>query len=128
MFWADKIVDEIIRRYDTQIDAGETIIVRDEKTASGHPHIGSMVGVALHDMIARVLTLRGIKAKFYYEINDTDPMDGMPSVLDASIYDEHMGKPLNRIPAPDDSAENLAEYFANDFMSVIKESGYNPEF
>jgi lysyl-tRNA synthetase class 1 len=128
MFWADKVVDEIEKDLKETIASGKELVVRDEKTASGHPHIGSMVGVALHDTITRVLKQRGIKAKFYYEINDTDPMDGMPAYLDASIYEEHMGKPLCKIPAPDNSAENLSDYFGNDFIEVIKESGYTPEF
>ena len=128
MFWADRVVDEIEKDLKEVIASGKELVVRDEKTASGHPHVGSMVGVALHDTITRVLNQRGIKAKFYYEINDTDPMDGMPSYLDASVYEEHMGKPLCKIPAPDDSAENLSDYFGNDFIEVIKESGYTPEF
>lgn len=128
MFWADTRAAEIEKELKGVIDSGKELVVRDEKTASGHPHVGSLVGVALHDMITKVLNERGIKAKFYYEINDTDPMDGLPSYLDADVYEEHMGKPLNRVPAPDESAANLSEYFGNDFMKVITESGFTPEF
>ncbi len=127
-FWADRIVDEIERDRADLISAGTELIVRDEKTASGHPHVGSMIGVALHDTVTRALRERGVSARFLYEINDTDPMDGLPAYLDASVYQQHMGKPLNRIPAPDDSAENLAEYFGNDFQKVIVEGGYTPTF
>lgn len=128
MFWADRAAAEIKKEQKAHIEAGKELVVRDEKTASGHPHIGSLVGVAIHDTITRVLNEHGIKAKFLYEINDTDPMDGMPAYLDAAVYEEHMGKPLNKIPAPDDSAENLSDYFGNDFMRVIEEAGYTPEF
>ena len=49
MFWADKAADGIEKDLKDVIDSGKELVVRDEKTASGHPHIGSMVGVALHD-------------------------------------------------------------------------------
>ncbi len=39
-----------------------------------------------------------------------------------------MGKPLCTVPSPDGKAENFAEYFAAEFMGVIKESGFSPEF
>ena len=128
MFWVDKRVAEIEKELQATIASGKELVVRDEKTVSGHPHIGSLVGVAVHDFIARVLQEKGISARFHYELNDTDPMDGMPSYLDASVYEEHMGKPLKDIPAPDNSYPNLAEYFAADFMNVITESGFHPEF
>lgn len=128
MFWADKKAEETIARFKAEIAEGKEIVVRDEKTASGHPHIGSLVGVAVHDTVTRVLKQNDVNATFYYEINDTDPMDGMPVYLDESVYREHMGKPLSSIPAPDDSAASLAEYFGNDFKNVISEAGYTPQF
>lgn len=126
MFWADRVTGEIREDLKDKIASGEELVVRDEKTASGHPHVGSLVGVAVHGLVTRVLEEQNIKAKFYYEINDTDAMDGMPVYLDEAVYLEHMGKPLNRIPSPDSSAPNLAEYFARDFADVITENGFHP--
>lgn len=128
MFWADRAVADILEERKHQVDAGELFVVRDEKTASGHPHVGSMIGVALHGLVARVLKDRGVNAIFYYEINDTDPMDGLPVYLDASVYEKHLGEPLNRVPAPDSSYAHIAEYFASDFKKVIEESGFEPTF
>jgi len=129
MFWADKIAERVETDLkETIASKKEGLVVRDEKTASGHPHVGSLVGVALHDVVTYVLNERGVKAKYYYEINDTDPLDGLPSYLDETVYKQYMGMPLNKIPAPDNSTVNLSEYFGNDFMRVIKEAGYTPEF
>jgi lysyl-tRNA synthetase class 1 len=127
-FWADRVADRIEADLKKLIESGTQLVVRDEKTVSGHPHVGSMIGVALHDTLTRVLRERGINVTFLYEINDTDPFDGLPVYLDAAVYTSHLGKPLNRVPAPDDSAPNLAEYFGNDFKKVIVEGGYTPEF
>ena len=77
MFWADKLADETIRRFQSVVDAGEPIIVRDEKTASGRVHVGSLRSAAMHALVADVLNDRGVKAEFHFEINDIDPMDGI---------------------------------------------------
>ncbi len=128
MLWVDKIANDIKRRLSDRISDGKELIVRDEKTASGRVHIGSMRGVAIHGLVSDVLNEMGIPAKFLYEINDFDPMDGLPVYLDKKKYEKYMGMPLCDVPAPDDTAQNFAEYFANEFKNVIKEAGFNPEY
>lgn len=128
MFWADKIIGDIEARYAHDIAAGNTLIIRDEKTPSGRVHIGSMRGVAIHGLLQRMLAQKGINAVFKYEFNDTDPMDGLPVYLDESVYRQHMGKPLRNVPSPDSNAKNFAEYFANEFKQVINDAGFEPEF
>lgn len=131
MFWVDRIADEIIAAYPDK----KEFIVRDEKTLSGQVHVGSLRGVLIHGVIAEALNKRGVKARFIYEFNDADPMDGMPSYLDANIYAEHMGKPLKDVPAPSDPASgvreyngmkatSLAEYYGLEFLEVIHNLGF----
>ena len=128
MLWVDTIVSEIKEARKDAISAGESLVVRDEKTASGRVHVGSMRGVAIHGAIADALNKEDIPAAFKYEINDFDPMDGLPSYLDKDAYAPHMGKQLYNIPAPDGSDQNFAEYYAAEFKSVIAEAGFTPEF
>ena len=128
MFWGDAIVDKIEKNLKDRIESGKPLIIRDEKTASGRIHIGSMRGVAVHGTISEILTQRGIKNKFLYEINDFDPMDGLPVYLDEKEYGKYMGQPLYTIPSPDGKAKNFAEYFAAEFMEVIEKSGFTPEY
>ncbi len=128
MYWADKFVEEIKEQYAKKIKAGKTLIIRDEKTASGRVHIGSLRGVAIHGIISEILDEHGIKNKYLYEINDFDPMDGLPVYLDEKKFASHMGKPLCSVPSPDGKAKNYAEYFSEEFISVIKETGFTPEF
>jgi len=123
MFWVDEIVDKIIETYPDQ----KEFIIRDEKTLSGRVHIGSLRGVVVHGIIAQVLKERGKKARFLFEFNDYDPMDGMPKELEGKGFDEHMGKPLCNIPSPDGKAKNFAEYYGEEFLGVIKEIGFDPE-
>ena len=123
MFWVDEIVDKIIDTYAGQ----EEFIVRDEKTLSGPVHVGSLRGVVIHGIVAQVLNERGKKARFLFEFNDFDPMDGMPKELEGKGFDEHMGKPLYKVPSPDGKAENFPEYYGAIFDSVIKELGFKHE-
>ncbi|MBT6069414.1 lysine--tRNA ligase [Candidatus Peregrinibacteria bacterium] len=131
MFWVDRIADEILAAYPGKNE----FIIRDEKTLSGQVHVGSLRGVLIHGVMAEALNQRGVKARFIYEFNDADPMDGMPAYLDKEVYNQHMGKPLKDVPAPGDPASeireyngmkatSLAEYFGLEFLKVIHRLGF----
>lgn len=128
MFWADRIVEEIKTKYAQKIKTGEPLVIRDEKTASGRVHVGSLRGVAIHGIISEVLTEQKIANKYLYEINDFDPMDGLPVYLDQEKFLPYMGIPLCNVPSPDGKAKNYAEYFAEEFIEVIGKTGFAPEF
>ncbi|MBI5413673.1 lysine--tRNA ligase [Candidatus Peregrinibacteria bacterium] len=130
MFWADEVVAEV----EKSLPVKKKFIVRDEKTASGRVHIGSLRGVVIHGIVAQALAEKGYDVKYYYEINDSDPMDGLPVYLDKEKFLKHMGKPLKDVPSPESPDEaptpekNYARYFGNEFVSVIKRLGFKPEF
>lgn len=124
MFWADRLANEIIERFGT----GKPILIRDEKTLSGQVHIGSFRGVAIHGALHEALTDLGVPNVYKYEFNDFDPMDGIPSYLDAAIYEKYLGMPLRNIPSPEPGYENFAEYYGAEFKQVIENAGYRPEF
>ncbi len=128
MFWADRIAAEIEERFKDRIKKGEPLLIRDEKTASGRVHVGSMRGVAIHGLLARVLRERGVLNEFKYEINDFDPFDGLPNYLPADQYKPLLGGQLYKIPSPDSSAPNYADFYGGEFMKVISDSGYHPTF
>src|SRR5580693_2676028 len=112
MFWLDRVFTQAQGALGEKIRSGKTLLIRDEKTASGRVHVGSMRALALHAAIAERLGEANIPHVFKYEINDMDPMDGLPVYLDAKVYEKEMGKPLFAIPSPDGKAKNFAEYFA----------------
>ncbi len=128
MFWGDEIVEKAKIRFAEKIASGEEVIVRDEKTPSGRVHIGSMRGVVIHGVVTALLQRAGVKAKYLFEMNDFDPMDGLPVYLDRETFLPHMGKPLCMVPSPDGKAGNYAEFFAEEFAQVIREAGFEPEF
>lgn len=123
MFWADRFAEEIERRF----GKSGNLIVRDEKTASGRVHVGSMRGVAIHGTVAEALADRGVQNTYLYEINDYDPMDDIPVYLPRE-FKSYLGKTLRDVPSPDGKAENFAEYFANEFTEIIEKTGWHPQF
>lgn len=129
MFWADEAVEKIEKNFPGK----KKFIVRDEKTPSGRVHIGSLRGVVIHGVIAQALAEKGYDVKYFYEINDADPMDGLPVYLDREKFLPHMGKPLKDVPSPQspDSPptpeKNYAQFFGDEFVEVIHRLGFKPE-
>ncbi|MBU1992456.1 MAG: lysine--tRNA ligase [Patescibacteria group bacterium] len=126
MFWADDIIDDFIKERGKEMK-GRKIIIRDEKTLSGRPHVGSLRSFVMHAVLADVLTNRKLDNIFYYEINDTDAFDSVPSYVPAE-WKEHLGKRLKDVPSPDSQAENYAMYFAKEYLDALADSKYNAEF
>lgn len=125
MFWADRIAKEIQEKKGS---LGRPLLIRDEKTLSGRVHIGSMRGVAIHGLVAEVLTEMGIENEYRYELNDFDPFDSIPGYLPEEKFTEHLGKPLYLVPSPEEGFENYAEYFGAEFVSVHKKAGFTPSY
>jgi len=126
MFWLDRIFGDLEVALKDTIASGKTLLVRDEKTASGRVHIGSMRALVLHAAIAERLREAQVPNTFMFEINDMDPMDGFPVYLPEE-FRQYMGKPLFAIPSPDGKAKNFAEYFAAEYIQAIHEAGFTPE-
>ena len=128
MFWADRIADQIKKEVIPRVGAGKPILIRDEKTASGRVHIGSMRGVAIHGVVAKALSDIGVANEFRYEINDFDPFDGLPTYISKEIYEPWMGGQLYKAPTPEGDAPNYAEHYGKEFEEVITDSGFTPNF
>ncbi len=125
MFWADRIAGEIEKQFGKP---NKALVIRDEKTLSGRVHVGSMRGVAIHGLISKVLAEQGVKTMFYWEHNDFDVMDDVPSYLPREKFEKYLGMLLYQVPSPEPSAKNYAEYFATEFQKVITDAGFNPQF
>lgn len=128
MFWADRITDEICTRFERTIRERKPLVIRDEKTASGRVHVGSMRGVAIHGVVAQLLAARGVAVEFLYEINDLDPMDDIPGYLDEATYKPYLMRPLRDVPSPEPGVKNFAEYYGGEFIDVIRHTGFTPTF
>ena len=126
MFWGDDIVDDFLKEYGDEAKKRQ-IILRDEKTMSGKPHVGSLRSYVMHSVLADVLTDRGIDNIFHYELNDTDAFDSVPSYV-PDEWAEHLGKRLKDVPAPDGESANYAEQFGKEYSDILRDSKFNAEY
>lgn len=126
MFWGDAIIDDFLAEYG-EAAKQRKIILRDEKTMSGRPHVGSLRSFVMHAIFSDVLNTRGIDNVFNYELNDTDAFDSVPTYVPAE-WKEHLGKSLRHVPSPDGKAENYPRYFAEEYKKALVDSKYNSQF
>jgi len=139
--WVDKLSAGILKwQQKNQI---KKLYTDDMKTPSGRVHTGSLRGVVLHDVVAKVLRKKTDQEVINtFVFNDMDPMDGLPAYLAKEEYEQHMGKPLFKIPTPPPNqsgldiknlsqketkkfieAKNFAELYAFDFVSAFESLG-----
>lgn len=128
MTWVDRTCDAIEERFKGRIARGETLIIRDEKTLSGRVHVGSLRGIVIHGLISQVLTERGVKNKFLFELNDFDLMDELPSFLDRKKYEQYLGQLLFTVPPHEPTAENYPMVFGKELEGVVNSLGLPIEF
>ena len=127
MHFADELADQSIAACPGRGSPAAPLRLRDEKTLSGRPHIGSLRSASLHAFLAEVLVSRGRSVSFSYEINDTDAFDAVPAGVPAS-FKKYLGRSLFDVPCPDGSAENFAEYFAKDYCDTFEKLGFRAHF
>lgn len=142
--WVDQIVERIIEW--KKKNKVEQLHVDDMKTPSGRVHTGSLRGVVLHDLVAKVLADKMDGVVSTYVFNDMDPMDGLPGYLDQDKYAPYMGKPMYKIPAPSleksgidfsnaseeekeafKNAKSFGEFYALDFIYAFRRLGCDQE-
>lgn len=126
MFWGDSIINDFLSEYADEAKKRK-LILRDEKTLSGRPHVGSLRSFVMHAILSDVLTSKDIDNIFYYEINDTDAFDSVPDYVPAE-WKEHLGKRLKDVPSPDGKAKNYAIYFADEYTKALNDSKYNASY
>ncbi len=127
MFWADQISQEIKVAFAARIKKGETLVIHDEKTMSGRPHVGSLRSASMHGFLAEDLKNSKVKIQYSYELNNTDALDSIPPYVSAE-FAEHLGKRLVDVPSPSGKAANYAEEFAEPYIQVLEGLDFEIEF
>lgn len=128
MMWADELAKAIAERFSKEIKEKTPLVIRDEKTLSGRVHVGSLRGIVIHGLIGQVLAQKGVENTFKFELNDFDPMDGLPVTLDKKTYEPHMGKSLFTVPAHEAGAENYPMVFGKELKDVVTPLGIPIEY
>ena len=122
MFWADSVAEEII-----ESGSYKPYWVDDMFTPSGFPHVGSLRGPLVHDVVYKALKTAGQSVKWTYVMNDFDPIDGLPPELEKD-FSRYMGFPVRTAPSPEKGYESYGEYFSKDIQKVLKNLGVEAEY
>tara|TARA_Y100000310_G_scaffold345118_1_gene461910 strand:+ start:1011 stop:2681 length:1671 start_codon:yes stop_codon:yes gene_type:complete len=132
LFWADQWARKVIERVESDEDLQKVVkkhgyICMDEKTPSGHIHIGSGRGWIITDTIAKALRNQGVKGRFILGSDDIDPFDKFPSYLKKETYEKYLGMPFRDIPSPEKGYKNYADYYFSECTEKFDEFGIEVE-
>src|SRR4051812_269390 len=117
MFWTEEVAAKC---------SGPQII-NDSKTPSGRVHVGALRGVLIHDAIFKTLKAKGIEARYFFGVDDYDPLDEIPAGKGAH-FEQYLGQPLCNVPPPDgSSAPDMAEHYMGEFWEIFAELGVEVE-
>ena len=120
MSWLDDILKKLPER--------ELHVINDAKSPSGPPHVGSLRGVIIHDAVYKFLRDKGINVKYIFGSDDYDPLDELPAGYPHELFESYLGKPLAKVPAPEDSDHSdLAMHFISGFFKIFDELGVEAE-
>jgi lysyl-tRNA synthetase class 1 len=109
------------------IDAGRPHVINDSKTPSGRVHVGALRGVIIHDAVFRALKARGVPVRYYFGVDDYDPVDEIPAGQ-GEHFEKYRGAPLCNVPAPaGSSAPDMAEHFISEFFALFRVLGVDAE-
>lgn len=108
MQWLNKIADELIARHPD----GE-LVVSSGVSPSGTYHLGTLREVLTAEVIAWELRRRGQAVRHIHVVDDLDVFRKVPIGVPAS-FEQHLGRPLCDVPAPDGSEQSYADYYLKD--------------
>src|SRR3954469_15214753 len=131
MFWTEDIAARLSTSVTKPADAAAAApapqIINDSKTPSGRVHVGALRGVLIHDAIFRTLRAKGIDARYFFWVDDYDPLDEIPAGK-GEHFEKYLGQPLCNVPPPDGSdATDMAEHYMHEFWGVFDELGVQVE-
>ncbi len=111
MQWLNSIVDELVKRHPD----GE-IIVSSGVSPSGKYHLGTLREVLTAEAVMRELKNRGRQCRHVHVVDDLDVFRKVPAGVPEG-FEQHLGKPLCDVPAPDGSGRSYADYYLDDLLA-----------
>lgn len=112
MKWLNQVADQLNERH-----PDGAVVVSSGVSPSGKYHLGTLREIMTAEAIARELRRRGRQAKHVHVVDDLDVFRKVPEGVPAE-FEQHLGKPLCDVPAPDNSEQSYADYFVADLGRV----------
>lgn len=142
MHWADRIAEELIARH----PGDQLLTCASGISPSGSIHIGNLRDLATIVLVGRALSERGKRVRLIHSWDDYDRFRKVPKPDEAKLaqlpawlaerirafrvpesYEEHLGRPVARIPDAFGDAPSYAEYFEREFEAALADLGVEVE-
>jgi lysyl-tRNA synthetase class 1 len=123
MHWADKIADNLIRRYPDQ----EAFHCASGISPSGPVHVGNLRDIVTIWFVGKALQERKKKVYLFHSWDDYDRFRKVPKGIPES-YAEFVGRPLSQVPDPFGSYESYAARYEHEFAASLRELGLHIAF
>ena len=119
MHWADVIAEDIDKKCDRPLIATGI-------SPTGFIHVGSLREAITAEAVRSALEGRGSDVRLVYLIDSFDPLRKRYEFLPES-FEEHVGKPICRIPCPCGSHKTYADHFIQLFLDAMDAIGVRCE-
>lgn len=123
MHWADKIADDLIKRYPGQ----EVFHCASGISPSGPVHVGNLRDIVTIRFVGKALQDRGKRVFLFHSWDDYDRFRKVPKGTPES-YAGFIGRPLSHVPDPFGSYESYAARYEHEFEASLRELGIHIAF
>lgn len=120
--WVSRFADEVIAEAERRAP-GKTIVCASGLSPSGPIHLGNLREVMTPHLVADEIRRRGHDVVHIISWDDFDRFRKVPAGIDPA-WNEHIGKPLTSVPAPEGSPyANWAEHFKAPMIEALGQLG-----
>lgn len=120
MHWSDEEAREAIR------EKGRNHTIASGISPSGPIHYGNFREILTADLINSSIDEFDAETELIWIVDDYDPLRKLYPFLDEE-FEEHIGKPLSKIPDPEQCHDSYSKHFMSDFLDSLPKLGIEPE-
>lgn len=117
--WPQQEARRVIQRWPQR----EKYILETGFGPSGHPHMGTVGEVVRTYYVCRGLQEQGKDIQIIVFSDDMDGLRKIPKNIDAPWLQEHLGKPVSRIPDPYGCCESYSGHMNNGLKQMLGRTG-----
>jgi lysyl-tRNA synthetase, class I len=121
--WAEKAADEVLEKFPDL----EVYTCAAGGSPSGKIHFGNFRDVMTAYAVYEELKKRGKNARMIFSWDNFDRFRKVPVGIDES-YEQYIGIPYTKIPAPDGTSESYGKQYQNEYEKTMSDIGLDIEF
>ncbi len=119
MHWADVIAEEVA-------NTCEKPLIATGISPTGIIHVGSLREAITGESVRSAVEAKGKDVRLIYLIDSFDPLRKRYDFL-PDEFEQHVGKPISRIPCPCGKHRNYAHHFVQPFLDAVDSLGVKCE-